>query len=254
MSNKSGYLSKIKTLLSKRDGGLLLEEIGAIIPAPRRTLQRYLAELVDQGEVVREGKARAIRYKPATQLQAEAETFEVSKSSQNLLVKVTRPISQRRIVGYQRDFLEKYIPNETYYLTKTQRDHLLKIGRSDAVEMPAGTYARRVLNRLLIDLSWNSSRLEGNTYSLLDTKDLLEFGKQAEGHRALEAQMILNHKDGIEFLVENAREIGFNYYTITNLHGFLSQNLLTDPEACGRLRKISVFWFCLRPIRRSSTH
>jgi hypothetical protein len=69
---------------------------------------------------------------------------------------------------------------------------------------PAGTYAKQILNRLLIDLAWNSSRLEGNTYSLLDTKRLIELGVEVEGRAHLEAQMILNHKDAIEFLVGTA--------------------------------------------------
>ena len=107
-------------------------------------------------------------------------------------------------------------------------------------EQPAGTYAKHILNRLLIDLSWNSSRLEGNTYSLLDTKRLIDFGQAAEGKDQIEAQMILNHKDAIEFLVSEAEEIGFNRYTILNLHGMLANNLLADPLAVGRLRHIEV--------------
>jgi Fic family protein len=92
----------------------------------------------------------------------------------------------------------------------------------------------------LIDLSWNSSRLEGNTYSLLDTRRLIEFGQEAEGRDRLEAQMILNHKDAVEFLVGNAADIGFNRYTILNLHGILANTLLADQGAAGRLRHIGV--------------
>jgi hypothetical protein len=51
---------------------------------------------------------------------------------------------------------------------------LFEIGKSPDSKRPAGTYARHILKRLLIDLSWNSSRLEGNTYSLLETERLLE--------------------------------------------------------------------------------
>jgi hypothetical protein len=79
-----------------------------------------------------------------------------------------------------------------------EREHLHMIG---ARQKPAGTYAKQILTRLLIDLSCDSSRLEGNTYSLLDTKRLIELGQQAEGKNQLEAKMILNHKDAIEFLV-----------------------------------------------------
>src|SRR5690606_10493971 len=95
-------------------------------------------------------------------------------------------------------------------------------------ERPAGTYARAIYNRLLIDLSWNSSRLEGNTYSLLETDRLLSFGEAAEGKNFKEAQMILNHKEAIELLVEQTDEIGFNRYTIFSLHALLSDNLLED--------------------------
>jgi hypothetical protein len=52
--------------------------------------------------------------------------------------------------------------------------------------------------------------------------------------------MILNHKDAIEFLVGAADEIGFNRYTLLNLHAILANNLLADPAAVGRLRYIAV--------------
>jgi Fic family protein len=52
--------------------------------------------------------------------------------------------------------------------------------------------------------------------------------------------MILNHKDAIEFIVQVTEEIDFNYYTITNLHALLSNNLLPDPSASGRLRTFGV--------------
>ena len=105
---------------------------------------------------------------------------------------------------------------------------------------PAGTYARKLAGRLLIDLSWNSSRLEGNTYSLLETERLISAGEAAAGKDAFEAQMILNHKEAIEFLIDSADEIGFNRYTLLNLHALLSDNLLEDPTASGRLRSIAV--------------
>ena len=51
-----------------------------------------------------------------------------------------------------------------------------------------------------------------------------------------EAQMILNHKDAIEFLVDSAPNIGINRYTILNLHALLSNDLLGNLDSCGRLR------------------
>jgi Fic family protein len=81
---------------------------------------------------------------------------------------------------------------------------------------------------------------KGNTYSLLDTRRLIEFGQQPEGRQQLEAQMILNHKDAIAFLVGAAEDIGFNRYTILNLHAILANNLIADLAAPGRLRRIAV--------------
>lgn len=97
-----------------------------------------------------------------------------------------------------------------------------------------------MLSRLLIDLSWNSSRLEGNTYSLLDTRRLLDFGEVAQGRNETETQMILNHKDAIELLAEASDDIGFNRYTLLNLHAMLANNLLANPLAEGKLRHIAV--------------
>ncbi|MGQ0506205.1 MAG: Fic family protein [Myxococcaceae bacterium] len=150
------------------------------------------------------------------------------------------PLSQRRPVGYLEAFLLGYQPNTSSYLSPKLRKHLHALGRTRFGERPAGTYARQILNRLLVDLSWASSRLEGNTYSRLDTENLLRFGRNAEGKDSAEAQMILNHKAAIELLVERAEEIGFNAYTFLNLHALLSENLLADPLASGRLRNIEV--------------
>src|SRR5690606_27436449 len=88
----------------------------------------------------------------------------------------------------------------------------------------------------LIDLSWSSSRLEGNTYSMLDTRELIERGTVAAGKDAKETQMILNHKAAIELLVDSADEVGVNRFTITNLHSLLADNLHDDPQNAGRLR------------------
>lgn len=106
---------------------------------------------------------------------------------------VREPIQNRNPVGYNRAFLNDYRPNESFYLSLEIRQRLMELGRSPDSERLAGTYVRQIFNRLLIDLSWNSSRLEGNTYSLLETERLLELGEAAEGKNAQESQMILNH-------------------------------------------------------------
>ncbi len=221
---------------------------------PRRTLQRRLALLVRQKKLAVEGRGRASRYRvPVVVVEARGvaagrstvagrgeASIPLSPDGKAIEKVVREPLQNRQPVGYNREFLDAYRPNETYYLSAETRQRLLNSGRSSDGERPAGTYARQISNRLLIDLSWNSSRLEGNTYSLLETERLLELGESAEGKDAREAQMILNHKNAIELLVEEAAEIGFNRYTILNLHALLSDNLLADPRACGRLRAIPV--------------
>ena len=78
--------------------------------------------------------------------------------------------------------------------------------------------------------------MEGNTYSRLETRALIELGQAAEGKAALETQMILNHKAAIELIVDRAEEVVLNRYTLLNLHSALSENLLINPADEGRVR------------------
>jgi len=135
--------------------------------------------------------------------------------------------------------LENYRPNIDSFLSKQEKQKLAEWGNTRNGEQPAGTYAREILNHLLIDLSWNSSRLEGNTYSLLDTELLIHNGKTPSNKSPMETQMILILKETIEFLVEASDEVGFNRHTFLNLHALLSNNLLFNP-ASGRLRTFGV--------------
>lgn len=226
--------------------GLGIDALQATFPAvPRRSLQRYLASLIDDGRLAAVGSARARRYY-ATAMRATAAAdageseLPLSPPGRDVRADVRRPLARRRPVGYRREFLGDYQPNASFYLPAALRDKLHHLGRSPVEGTPAGTYARQVLDRLLIDLSWASSRLEGNTYSRLDTQNLIQFGQMAAGKDQLEAQMILNHKAAIEMLVDQATEIGFNRYTVQNLHALLAENLLPDPAAGGRLRRIDV--------------
>jgi hypothetical protein len=248
-------LQAIEAVVAARPGGVTIREIARALDKeiPRRTLQYRLKRLVDEGRLVAEGERRGTKYR----LSAEASVrgiaatggsdagqaaIDVPLSAKSVEIRnyVRQHVAARKPVGYRRQFLDDYRTSAGAYLTRQERAHLAALGTPSAIEQPAGTYAKQMLGRLLIDLSWNSSRLEGNTYSLLDTRRLIEFGEEAQGRERFEAQMILNHKDAIEFLVGSADEIGFNRYTILNLHALLANNLLDDPEATGRLRRIAV--------------
>ena len=240
----------IEAIVSMFPNGTGIREIANNLDEkiPRRTLQYRLKYLVNEGRLLTEGEKRGVKYRlPVTRAiygeisKKDAEPGESFSEGINEIRKYIRqPIETRKRVGYDRKFLDSYLPNTSFYLSEKEREHLRKIGTQVAAEQPAGVHAKQILNRLLIDISWNSSRLEGNTYSLLETSRLINFGKEAEGKDQLEAQMILNHKEAIEFLVDSAAEIGFNRYTIFNLHALLAHNLFADPKSIGKLRRIAV--------------
>jgi hypothetical protein len=170
---------------------------------------------------------------PASSISA---TLRLTAQGREVQQLVRLPILARTPVAYNPDFLGSYRPNETYYLSPETRRELLECGRSHDSVRSAGTYIKTMYNRLLIDLSWNSSRLEGNTYSLLETEYLLTQGRISEGANLHDVQMILNHKTAIDMLVEQQEEIDLNRFTILSLHNVLSDNLLADSDAQGRLR------------------
>lgn len=220
--------------------GLNLNQLLELIPQlPRRTAQRWLSQLVEGRLLVSRGDGRARRYYLAaepTDSDVLSADIPLSQDSRDIIAYINQPITSRKPIGYQSDLLLSYQPNKTFYLSFPLRQQLRKMGEINQNFHAAGTYERSILSRLLIDLSWASSHLEGNTYSLLDTKELIEHGKSAKGKPAFEAQMILNHKAAIELIIANSDLVQFNRYTILNLHSALSENLLANPADEGRLR------------------
>lgn len=91
------------------------------------------------------------------------------------------------------------------------------------------TILKKEYERLLIELSWKSSQIEGNTYSLLDTEALIKENIEAKGHKKEESIMILNHKKALEFIFENK-----DYFKIITLkkleelHALLTSDLGVD--------------------------
>lgn len=249
-------LDRLVELISIHRKGIGIEALLQAIDEnmSRRTLQRRLALLISQDRIQTSGESRALRYLSTPLVmetsiqqhkndtnQTSSEVYvPTSPKGDAIKAYVRQPRQLRSPVGYKMEFLEQYHPNQTTYLPQSLRDQLHALGRSPAKQTPAGTFARDILNRLLIDLSWASSQLEGNTYSRLDTERLIEFGQVAEGKDALETQMILNHKDAIEYLVHDPEHANLTPDTIIALHAFLSDGLMADPSACGRIRRRAV--------------
>ena len=257
----SEVLELIESIVAAHPRGIGISDIEAEmarhenVKINRRTLQRRLQKLIATKRVSAEGQSIALVYRlssdkvvelkgvaaSATVGMADAELYvSVSPEGARISEQVRVPLMHRRPVGYQREFLEAYQPGQTFYLSASLRSQLHDMGRTSTNERPAGTYARDILSRLLVDLSWASSKLEGNTYSRLDTQNLIELGQVAQGKDAIETQMILNHKAAIEMLIEGADEVGFDAFTFKNIHAVLSQDLIRDPQSSGRLRRRAV--------------
>ena len=190
------------------------------------TVWRALKRLVDEGRLEVSGKARATGYSLAGAAVVRAH--------------LQTPYNRRQPAVYRKAFIDCYVPDKSFYLGEADRQRLHEAGRPVPPTLPAGTYARRILERLLVDLSWASSRMEGNTYNILETERLIRFGEEAFGKDRKEAVMILNHKEAIQYVVDHLAEITICRPDIFGIHALLANGLLADPAMAGRLRRMPV--------------
>jgi Fic family protein len=206
-----------------------------------RTVRRWLAEMINEGIVEKIGHKRSTKYfiSQKTNRNKGMTSSCFSKESLDVVAQVKRPLYERMPVAYNDLWLDSYVPNTNFYIPIENRIELQKAGKRLSREEPAGTYAHQIFNRLLIDLSYNSSRLEGNTYSLLDTKRLILEGAGAEGKLEEEKIMILNHKEAIRSLIDNAAKLEVTEQTIFTLHFLLSDGLV-EARFAGKVRDYSV--------------
>ena len=201
-------------------------------PFAERSVRRWLRELAEEGLIEISGQKRSTRY-------LVIDRTDASLSPHEALDYIKQPIFTRDPVTYNWEWFEQYQPNETHYLPPRLRDELHQLGQRDGQLDDAGTYARKIYNRLLIDLSYHSSRLEGNTYSLLETEKLLAEGISAQGKLDAERIMILNHKEAIRHLVDNAPKLTIDFNQICTLHYLLADGLVPTGSA-GNVRKEGV--------------
>ena len=206
-----------------------------------RTVRRWLNQLIKEGLVqkfghTKEAKYLAIRAKDAISDQMSSFFSSISLKA---LDWIKRSVFERQPVAYNDEWFDSYDPNVNFYLSSSLRKQLFQSGQRANDHDPAGTYAHQIFNRLLIDLSYNSSRLEGNTYSLLDTERLLLHGDSPEGKLDEEKAMILNHKEAIRYLVNNAPKISVRKEVIYTLHYLLSDGLV-EAKYAGKVRDYGV--------------
>ncbi|WP_110400320.1 Fic family protein [Sphaerotilus hippei] len=245
--------------LSPRHEALLRLVLGAGAPvqpgaleqalqSSRPTINRALRDLLASGLLEKLGDGRSTRYLATDAAQAAlgavvsveptatgSGLLRWSPAALSLVESLRAPLGTRTPVGYDSSFVGNYIPNQSSLLPPQLATDLFNAGRSRD-QQPAGTYAREVLEQLLIDLSWSSSRLEGNNKSLLDTQALFELGEQA-GPIDEDTLMLLNHKSAIEFMVEAVPTEGITVPVIVDLQAKLMRDLLKDSRDIGSIRR-----------------
>jgi len=229
------------------NGAVRAADITAQVQGKRPTVNRHLAALLSQGVIVQVGAGPMTGYRIATTVVPEARqtpaaylvTAALPWSAQALALRarLAAPIGTRTPVTYQRQFVDNYVPNQSSLLPPNLAQDLFSAGRTQG-QQPASTYARKVLEPLLIDLSWHSSRLEGNRKSLLDTQALFAKGRSASDDD--DTTMLLNHKDAIEFMVDAVPEYGVTGPVVRNIQSLLMQGLLDNPDAMGAIRQTVV--------------
>lgn len=187
------------------------------------TMKRLIATAVQDGDILVEGKARATRYR----LSAQAHLL----MPLNLDTYFAQDVDERQVqTSFNFDLIRTQLPAVTLF-TDEEMDLLQELQvefRRHVGEMTDNEY-RKEMERLGIDLSWKSSQIEGNTYSLLETERLLRESKTADGKTKEEAVMLLNHKDALRFILDNPDYLKvLTVSHIEDIHQLLTKELSVD--------------------------
>lgn len=187
------------------------------------TLKRVIAAGIKAGDIVAEGKARATRYRLSPQAQLLMPL--------NLDTYFAFEVDERQVHSSYNFELINGLLAETRLFSDKELAHLDALQeefRQHISELTDNEY-RKEMERLGIDLSWKSSQIEGNTYTLLETERLLRESKTAEGKTKEEAVMLLNHKDALSFVLDNPdylKELTVSH--IEDIHQLLTKDLSID--------------------------
>lgn len=196
---------------------------GTAFEGSEATLKRLIATAVQNGDIVMEGKARATRYHLSDQAHLLMPL--------NLDTYFAQDIDEREVqTSFNFELIREQLPHVELFSNeeKAHLDVLQAEFRRHVSEMTDNEY-RKEMERLGIDLSWKSSQIEGNTYSLLETERLLRESKTASGKTKEEAVMLLNHKDALRFILDNPdylQELTVSH--IEDVHQLLTKELSVD--------------------------
>lgn len=202
-------------------------DIGAALTTPvgDRTLKRIIAACVGKGfiEVVGRGPATAYRLTPQAQLTMplDIDTYFLSEVDE-------RTVQQ----SFNFDLIRDVIPSVALFSAEeiSTLNNAQEVFRHRADQLTDTEY-RKEMERLGIDLSWKSSQIEGNTYSLLETERLLKERREASGKTKEEAIMLLNHKAALDFILDNTDYLDhLTPARIVDIHALLTEDLGVDRD------------------------
>lgn len=184
---------------------------------PKITINRDLQKLIDLGFVNKSGRGRATTYGLTSHFKL-IEHIDVQEYFQDEADKrIVNEMFNFEIFSFLRDLFTEDEKKRLNTLNSTYKSNLKKLSE---------TLIKKEFERLLIELSWKSSQIEGNTYTLLETEALLKNNKKAKGHELEESVMILNHKKTFDYIRAN-KEIfkTMSVSKIEDIHSLLVQGL-----------------------------
>lgn len=158
-------------------------------------------------------------------------------------------VNERQIQNsFYFELINKILPKVNLFTKEelSELNHAQSLFRDNLQGMPDLRY-RKEMERLGVDLSWKSSQIEGNTYSLLETERLLKEKQETSGKSKEEAVMLLNHKDALDFILENPdylKEITVHH--IEDIHSILTKELGVDRNI--RQRRMGITGTNYRPL------
>lgn len=205
------------------------------------TIKRAIKELVNEGIVVVIGAGKNTTY---TLSQKYKLTRPVDMEAYYQLDIDERKIISNFNLALITDVLpsaELFSKTELDFLNSCQNTHIQRISQLSANQQA------QELERLAIDLSWKSSQIEGNTYTLLETEVLLKERKTATGRTHEEAVMLLNHKAAIDFIIEHPDYLApIRRRSLEDIHRLLVEDLNIDFNI--RKRSVGITGTNYRPI------
>lgn len=200
-------------------------ELAAILGVSRTTVWRMLTELRNDGKISYDGE-----------MGGGSATKWTTKTANAYL---NDPQRAKLPVEYDFDRIGAYVPNKSQLMPADVMASLTKLGTSAQTRSAADVIAR-VRSKILVEMSWASSVLEGNKFSLGETVQLFENGEYDNKKKASDATMLLNHRDAISYLMDNIADIKIDADTVCNVHAMLSAGLLSDSSLEGQYRNHSV--------------